>query len=84
MELIAITDDGSAHDGVASIAIELFTAADRINLNAGDVRTTGSIRLANMSTSTRNSLSALNGMMIYNTTDHKFQGYENGSWTNLS
>ena len=23
------------------------------------------------------------GMIIYNTTDNKFQGYENGAWANL-
>lgn len=25
----------------------------------------------------------INGQLIYNTTTNKFQGYENGAWTNL-
>lgn len=36
-----------------------------------------------MTTSQRDSLAAENGMIIYNSTTDKFQGYENGSWTNL-
>jgi hypothetical protein len=39
--------------------------------------------LSRMSTTQRNALTAINGMLIYNTTDNKFQGYENGSWVNL-
>ena len=31
----------------------------------------------------RNALNAVNGMMIYNTTDDKFQGFQAGSWQNL-
>jgi hypothetical protein len=41
------------------------------------------VQLASMTTTQRNALSAANGMLIYNTTDNKFQGYENGSWANL-
>ena len=39
--------------------------------------------LGNMTTTVRDALTAANGMVIYNTTDNKFQGYENGSWANL-
>lgn len=39
--------------------------------------------LGNMTTTQRDALTAANGMIIYNTTDNKFQGYENGSWANL-
>ena len=41
------------------------------------------LRLANLTTTERNALTAANGMIIYNTTDNKFQGYENGGWANL-
>ena len=43
----------------------------------------GPLRLANMTTTERDALSAANGDMIYNTTASKLQGYQNGSWINL-
>ena len=39
--------------------------------------------LGNMTTTQRNALTPANGMIIYNTTDNKFQGYEAGAWANL-
>jgi hypothetical protein len=45
--------------------------------------TTGAVRLHNLTTVQRDALTAANGMVIYNTTDNKFQGYENGAWANL-
>jgi hypothetical protein len=51
----------------------------------GNVKIAGAneMLLGNMTTTQRNALTAANGMMIYNTSDNKFQGYENGAWTNL-
>ena len=43
----------------------------------------GAMLLGNLTTTERNALTAANGMVIYNTTDNKFQGYENGAWANL-
>ena len=45
--------------------------------------TTGTVRLANLTTTERNALTAANGDMIYNTTDGKLQGYQAGAWINL-
>ncbi len=39
--------------------------------------------MLNVTTVERDALSAANGDIIYNTTDNKFQGYENGAWANL-
>jgi len=36
-----------------------------------------------VTTTARNLLTATNGMIVYNTTDNKFQGYEAGAWANL-
>lgn len=58
---------------------------NEINLVAGtrvDL-TVGPIRMARFTTAERDALVPQNGDIIYNTTDNKFQGYENGSWANL-
>jgi hypothetical protein len=39
--------------------------------------------MASFTTTERNALTPENGDIIYNTTDNKFQGYENGAWANL-
>jgi len=41
------------------------------------------LRMASFTTTARDALVPQNGDIIYNTTDNKFQGYENGSWVNL-
>ena len=45
--------------------------------------TTGTVRLANLTTTERNALTAANGDMVYNITDSKLQGYQAGAWINL-
>lgn len=41
------------------------------------------VQFGSLTTTERNALAAANGMVIYNSTDNKFQGYENGAWANL-
>lgn len=45
--------------------------------------TTGALLLPRMTTTQRDALTAVNGMLIYNSTTNKFNGYENGAWTAL-
>jgi len=61
------------------------TAEPDANLHVtGNVKISGGeLLLGNMDETTRDALTASNGMMIYNTTANKFQGYENGAWVNL-
>lgn len=45
--------------------------------------TTGFAQVPSLTTAQRDALTAANGMLVYNTSDNKFQGYENGAWANL-
>jgi len=49
----------------------------------GDAIIHGFVQFGSLTTVQRNALTAANGMVIYNSTDNKFQGYENGAWVNL-
>ena len=62
-----------------------IVAATNLNLTAGNavIITSSPLRTASFTTTERNALSGQNGDLIYNTTDNKFQGYENGAWVNL-
>ena len=56
------------------------------NFGATDVGTlslSDSFSVPTLTTTQRDALSATNGMVVYNTSTNKFQGYENGSWSNL-
>jgi hypothetical protein len=60
------------------------TTSDTVYVPSLEVQgTTSSFVLSRLTTTQRNALTAVNGMLIYNTTDNKFQGYENGAWANL-
>ena len=85
-------------DGTSTIAIQLATTGNSF-LNGGNVSigtttpatsalldltsTTGALLLTRMTTTQRDALTAVNGMILYNSTLNKFQGYENGSWVSL-
>lgn len=55
----------------------LLTAGTRVTI------TQSPLKMASFTTAERDALTAENGDIIYNTTDNKFQGYENGAWANL-
>ena len=72
-------------DSQARMAINKTDADANLDVN-GDVKLSGasaSLLLGNLTTVQRDALTPANGMIIYNTTDNKFQGYENGAWANL-
>lgn len=45
--------------------------------------TTGALLLTRMTTTQRDALTAVNGMLIYNSTLNRIEAYENGSWVDL-
>ena len=49
----------------------------------GNAKIDGFVQFGSLTTTERNALTAANGMVIYNSTDNKFQGYENSVWVNL-
>ena len=55
-----------------------LAAADRVEIFQG------TFRVWNVNTSTRNTIIASNGDIIYNTGNNKFQGYANGIWVDLN
>mgnify|MGYP003335912253 CR=1 FL=1 len=66
--------------GVASIGNTTITANTVLSLTS----TTGALLLPRMSTTQRDAMTAVNGMLIYNTTVNKFQGYGAGAWGNIA
>jgi len=51
---------------------------------AGNLHVTdGYTQFGSLTTTERNALTAANGMVIYNTTNNKFEGYQSGGWINL-
>ena len=68
----------------SDITIEPGTTSGEVVLD-GHVRTTDThyVQFGSLTSTERDALTAANGMVIYNSTTNKFQGYENGSWVNL-
>lgn len=70
-------------DGTGATAV--ISSADDIEIDA-DTRVTikdTPLKLATVSTATRDGFTASNGDMIYNTDTNKFQGYANSVWVDL-
>ena len=81
------------NDGDTKIQVEESADEDTIRFDAAgtEVMTMTSIvttaktpvQFASYTTSDRNGLTGVNGMVIYNSTTGKFQGYAGGSWVDL-
>lgn len=81
-----ITADSFLNSGVGSPSITsattfTMTAPDGVIVTGG--ATGGPFRLPSFTTVQKNTISAVNGDMVYDTDLNKAQVYENGAWTNL-
>jgi hypothetical protein len=77
--IIAGTINAASFNG-SLVSDDSTTIVDAIN---GSITASNFVQFGKLTTAERDELTASNGMVIYNTTDNKFQGYENGSWVNL-
>lgn len=64
------------------LGLGLTRPDERLHVN-GNAKVNGFVQFGSLTTTERDALTAANGMVIYNSTDNKFQGYENGAWVNL-
>lgn len=63
--------------------ITSVNADDNVIINTNLLDLNAVLKVGSYTTSERDAIEAVNGMIIYNSTTNKFQGYENGSWANL-
>jgi hypothetical protein len=82
VQFATVTADSFISTGGGAPTLESETVID---LQAGErvQVTTSPFRLAQLTTTERNLISPVAGDLIYNTTDNRFQGYQNGGWINL-
>ncbi len=88
---IGTASDGATYNaanyvGIAdgSMAIGDYTPAAGLKLDVrGNVKATGFLQTGSLTTAERDALTAAEGMMIYNTTNSRFQIYEAGNWLNM-
>ena len=65
-------------DSTGNVGIGTTSPAASAKLDIGG--TTGALLVPRLTTTERNALTAVNGMIIYNTTDNQMQGRINGAW----
>ena len=84
--LIVVNTVTAASFVSTAVGVPEVYSASNLNLTAvGRVQVTQSpFKVWNVSTSTRDTISASNGDIIYNTGNNKFQGYANGVWVDLN
>ena len=81
-------DDNDTKIQVAESADEDIIRFDAAGAEIATISSTGIvsakfIQFGSYTTTQRNAISAANGMVVYNSTTNKFQGYAGGSWVDL-
>ena len=65
-----------------NLGINVATPTKKLEVH-GNGEFASEVLLGRMDQTAINALTAVNGMIVYNTTTNKFQGYEGGAWSNL-
>jgi hypothetical protein len=65
-----------------NLGIGTHTPTEKLVVN-GNTKINGFVQFGHFTTDKRDQLSATNGLVIYNTTTDRFQGYQNNKWINL-
>lgn len=78
-----VTATGFISSGTGTPSVSSATNLDLSAAAAVRVIGGGTFRLPQLTTIARDALTPANGDLIYNTTDNKIQGFENGAWVNL-
>ena len=66
-----------------NVKVGIGTTTPEISAALEIKSTQGALLLPRMTTSQRNNLTAINGMMVYDTDQNAFRVYENGSWRSI-
>jgi hypothetical protein len=74
---------GFTVQGTLTAADATFSSTVQVNNALTVTSTSAALTVPRMTTTQRDALTAAVGMIIYNTTDSKFQGYAGSSWVNL-
>mgnify|MGYP001409957369 FL=1 len=75
LKYMTINKDGN-------LGINVSNPTKKLEVN-GNGQFASEVLLGRMDQTAINALTAANGMIVYNTTTNKFQGYEGGAWSNL-
>lgn len=74
---------GFAVQGTLEAGAATFSSGVTANGSVTVTTTAGALTVPRMNTTQRNALTAAVGMIIYNTSTSKFQGYAGSSWVDL-
>ena len=65
-----------------NVGIGAYTPTEKLVVE-GNAKISGFVQFGSFTTEQRDAITAVNGMVIYNITNNKFEGYQNSSWINL-
>jgi hypothetical protein len=67
-------------DGPIALGVDTLGTSSALEISS----TTKALVVSRMNTTQRNNMTAAAGMIIFNTTDSKFQGYDGSGWVDLN